>query len=64
METMTVPLSPKRSNLPKDPSGGATFRFQDKLPKLPIPELEITAAKYISVLQPLQVIFFFSLQIE
>ncbi|KAI7887705.1 acyltransferase ChoActase/COT/CPT [Mucor mucedo] len=51
---MTIPLSPKKSNLPIDPSGGATFRFQDKLPKLPIPELEITAAKYLSVLQPLQ----------
>lgn len=52
---MTVPLSPKKSNLPEDPSGGETFRFQDKLPKLPIPELGVTAAKYLSVLEPLQV---------
>jgi carnitine O-acetyltransferase len=45
----------KKSSLPADPSGGETFKFQDKLPKLPIPELEITAKKYLGVLEPLQV---------
>jgi len=44
-----------KSILPADPSGGETFKFQDKLPKLPIPELEITAEKYLAALQPLQV---------
>ncbi|KAI8351505.1 acyltransferase ChoActase/COT/CPT [Blakeslea trispora] len=37
-----------------EPTGGETFKFQDKLPKLPIPELESTAQKYLSVLKPLQ----------
>lgn len=45
----------RKSSLPADPSGGETFKFQDKLPKLPIPELEITAEKYLAALQPLQV---------
>ncbi|KAL7322497.1 carnitine O-acetyltransferase yat1 [Mucor circinelloides] len=44
----------RKSSLPADPSGGETFKFQDKLPKLPIPELEITAEKYLAALQPLQ----------
>jgi carnitine O-acetyltransferase len=64
MTSMTVekPVSPatsptqRKSSLPVDPSGGETFKFQSKLPKLPIPELEATAEKYISVLKPLQVI--------
>jgi carnitine O-acetyltransferase len=34
--------------------GGITFAAQDKLPKLPIPELESTAAKYLEALKPLQ----------
>lgn len=34
--------------------GGITFRHQDKLPKLPIPELESTAKKYLEALKPLQ----------
>lgn len=50
----TSPQS-KKSSLPADPSGGETFKFQEKLPKLPIPELEITAKKYLAVLKPLQV---------
>lgn len=33
---------------------GITFAAQDKLPKLPIPELESTAAKYLTALKPLQ----------
>ena len=45
----------RKSSLPVDPSGGETFKFQDKLPKLPIPELETTAEKYLAALQPLQV---------
>lgn len=34
--------------------GGITFAAQDKLPKLPIPELEKTLKKYSEVLRPLQ----------
>ena len=33
---------------------GITFAAQDKLPKLPIPELESTLKKYRDVLRPLQ----------
>ncbi|GAA5817771.1 hypothetical protein MFLAVUS_011324 [Mucor flavus] len=50
----TSPVSPKKSSLPIDPSGGKTFQFQSKLPKLPIPELQITLEKYLAVLKPLQ----------
>ncbi|EGX93438.1 carnitine acetyl transferase [Cordyceps militaris CM01] len=34
--------------------GGATFASQDKLPKLPIPELAATCRRYIEALKPLQ----------
>lgn len=33
---------------------GITFAAQDKLPKLPIPELESTTSKYLAALKPLQ----------
>jgi carnitine O-acetyltransferase len=33
---------------------GITFAHQDKLPKLPIPELESSMKKYLSSLKPLQ----------
>lgn len=33
---------------------GITFAAQDKLPRLPIPELESSAKKYLSALVPLQ----------
>ncbi|KAF7545195.1 hypothetical protein G7046_g9615 [Stylonectria norvegica] len=34
--------------------GGVTFAGQDKLPKLPIPELELSCQRYIEALHPLQ----------
>jgi carnitine O-acetyltransferase len=34
--------------------GGITFGAQDKLPKLPIPELESTTGRYLEALKPLQ----------
>lgn len=34
--------------------GGLTFAAQDKLPKLPIPELSSTCDKYMEALRPLQ----------
>ncbi|KAI8877492.1 acyltransferase ChoActase/COT/CPT [Backusella circina FSU 941] len=33
--------------------GGQTFQYQDKLPILPIPELEDTIKRYLAVLEPL-----------
>jgi len=34
--------------------GGITYAAQDKLPKLPIPELESSLKKYLAALKPLQ----------
>ncbi|CAK7241500.1 MAG: carnitine O-acetyltransferase yat1 [Sporothrix thermara] len=39
---------------PSGNSGGITFSHQDKLPKLPIPDLEKSCQKYLSALRPLQ----------
>ena len=36
------------------PKGGITFAHQDKLPKLPIPDLEASCQKYLTALRPLQ----------
>ena len=33
---------------------GITFAAQDRLPKLPIPELDSTCIKYLNALKPLQ----------
>lgn len=38
----------------KPKEGGVTFASQDKLPRLPIPELEPTCARYLAALKPLQ----------
>jgi len=35
-------------------NGGVTFAQQDKLPKLPIPDLEQSCRRYLSALKPLQ----------
>lgn len=41
--------------LGNDKSAGAvTFSQQDKLPKLPIPDLEATCRRYLGALKPLQ----------
>lgn len=49
--------SPERESLaahaPKH-KPGITYAFEDKLPKLPIPELEDTCRKYQAALAPLQ----------
>lgn len=34
--------------------GGVTYAHQDKLPKLPIPDLELTCERYLDALRPLQ----------
>ncbi|KAK5660968.1 hypothetical protein OQA88_12343 [Cercophora sp. LCS_1] len=36
------------------PKGGVTFAHQDKLPKLPIPDLERSCGRYLAALKPLQ----------
>ncbi|KAH6640834.1 Choline/Carnitine o-acyltransferase-domain-containing protein [Chaetomium tenue] len=36
------------------PKGGVTYAHQDDLPKLPIPELEVSCEKYLTALKPLQ----------
>ncbi|KAK4241404.1 hypothetical protein C8A03DRAFT_12341 [Achaetomium macrosporum] len=36
------------------PKGGVTYAHQDKLPKLPIPDLELTCERYLTALKPLQ----------
>lgn len=41
------------SNNPES-TPGITFAHQDKLPKLPIPELESSCKKYLAALKPLQ----------
>jgi carnitine O-acetyltransferase len=43
-----------RNSSQPSPKQGITFAAQDKLPKLPIPELESTTSKYLAALQPLQ----------
>jgi carnitine O-acetyltransferase len=55
-------VSAEYSKYEKDPLGGnqtprkpgITFAAQDKLPKLPIPELESSLKKYLTALKPLQ----------
>ncbi|KAF2462395.1 Choline/Carnitine o-acyltransferase-domain-containing protein [Lineolata rhizophorae] len=59
-QTKTYQSYPKESKEPLAASGnptskpGITFAAQDKLPKLPIPELEATVQKYLEALIPLQ----------
>ncbi|KAI8391249.1 acyltransferase ChoActase/COT/CPT [Radiomyces spectabilis] len=43
-----------KSALADDPTGGETFKYQSQLPKLPIPPLNDTLDRYLSVLKPLQ----------
>lgn len=38
-----------------EPMDGETFKYQSQLPKLPIPELEDTARRYLAAVKPLQV---------
>lgn len=39
----------------EDPVDGETFKYQNQLPKLPIPDLANTAKRYLDALKPLQV---------
>lgn len=48
-------MSRSSPHLSPDPTGGLTFQSQDKLPKLPIPDLKETCDKYLAALVELQV---------
>lgn len=53
--TPRLPLPPAMSVYDeKRVEGGITFAHQDKLPKLPIPDLKSSAEKYLVALKPLQ----------
>lgn len=45
---------PLGSDAMNQPNPGITFAAQDKLPKLPIPDLEATCKRYLASLYPLQ----------
>ena len=47
-------LNPITDNGDSKSKPGITFAAQDKLPKLPIPDLEATCKKYLASLDPLQ----------
>lgn len=47
-------LAPLMSHENPDSKPGITFAAQDKLPKLPIPELDQTCKRYLAGLDPLQ----------
>jgi carnitine O-acetyltransferase len=47
-------LNPLMSHTNPKSKPGVTFAAQDKLPKLPIPDLESTCKKYLAALDPLQ----------
>jgi len=46
--------NPLGTDVPTEKNPGITFAAQDKLPKLPIPDLESTCKKYLASLDPLQ----------
>lgn len=46
--------SPLASNSHNTSRPGITFAAQDKIPQLPIPDLESTCKKYLASLRPLQ----------
>lgn len=55
----TTDSDPQPSKLPSEsqvmePKAGITYAYQDKLPKLPIPDLESTCKRYLEALKPLQ----------
>lgn len=47
-------MEPLASHKPAPVKPGVTFGAQDKLPKLPIPELEDTCRRFLEALEPLQ----------
>lgn len=47
-------LNPLGTHMNPNSKPGVTFAAQEKLPKLPIPDLETTCKKYLAALDPLQ----------
>lgn len=47
-------LAPFASHTNPESKPGVTFAAQDKLPKLPIPDLEATCKRYLAAIDPLQ----------
>ena len=47
-------LAPFANHTNPESKPGVTFAAQDKLPKLPIPDLEATCRKYLAAVDPLQ----------
>lgn len=52
---MHIALSKMTIRFTDEPTDGQTFQYQNQLPKLPIPELEDTAKRYLAAVKPLQV---------
>ncbi len=55
----TTPIAPLHNAMSAafaddKPKGGVTYAHQDKLPKLPIPDLEVSCERYLTALSPLQ----------
>jgi carnitine O-acetyltransferase len=52
LPVITTPTATMPKSEPE--KAGVTYAFQDKLPQLPIPELEDTVQRYLDSLRPLQ----------
>lgn len=52
--TKPLPVPDQKAENPAMATQGVTFASQDKLPKLPIPDLDKSCKKYLSSLRPLQ----------
>ncbi|KAG9564263.1 carnitine acetyl transferas-like protein, partial [Aureobasidium melanogenum] len=52
--TKPLPVPDQKTENPAMATQGVTFASQDKLPKLPIPDLDKSCKKYLSSLRPLQ----------
>lgn len=50
----SLPVASQKSEKAAMATQGVTFASQDKLPKLPIPDLDKSCTKYLSSLRPLQ----------
>lgn len=50
----SVPVDPRKASQNTMSGQGITFASQEKLPKLPIPDLEKSCTKYLTSLKPLQ----------
>ncbi|KAK9495186.1 acyltransferase ChoActase/COT/CPT [Lipomyces doorenjongii] len=51
--TATASSKPKEHTYVEDPNGGKMFRFQESLPRLPVPTLHQTVERYLKSVRPL-----------